>query len=404
MKIVLVTCGSRGDVQPMLALSLALQAKGHNVLLCGPPEKVAWANEMGCPFYPVGDDVTAFIDRMRNAHSLYPAMAFVRFVYRQIHLQFKRLFEVVQGADLVIGASLTFALASIAEIHEIAYRYIAFTPQLFRSKYHPCPVFKQQQLPQWCNAMTWSVVEFINRIGLNRIINQYRTHLGLKATPNAWHDILGARPLVASDSVLAAVPPDSEPMDCVQTGYLHLEQPAQRSIALDAFLSSGPAPIYAGFGSMPKQDQIRSMAMVMDAARHVGCRLVIAKFWPGPWAASDDPNVFFIQKFPHLELFPRMAAVLHHGGAGTTATTAISGVPQVIVPHILDQFYWADRVHRSGLGPKPVWRSRLTVTKLADAFQMVLTNAAMKQRSRAVSLSIRKTDGLDEAVTQLLSI
>ena len=404
MKIVLVTCGSRGDVQPMLALALALQSKGHDVLLCGPPEKIVWAHEMGCPFHPLGDDVTAFIDQMQNAHSLYPAIEFVRFVHRQIHLQFERLPAVVQGADLVIGASLTFALASIAETHGVAYRYIAFTPQLFQSKYHPCPVFKRQQLPLWYNAVTWALVQLVNRIGLNRIINQHRYSLGLKPTQNAWGDILGKRPLVASDSVLAALPADREPSGSVQTGYMHLEQPAQTSPALDAFLAAGSAPIYAGFGSMPKQDQVRCMALVVDAARQVGCRLVIAKFWPDPWQASNDPNVFCIQKFPHLDLFPQMAAVLHHGGAGTTATSAISGVPQVIVPHILDQFYWGHRIHQSGLGPKPIWRSRLTANKLADAFQMVLTNATIRQTAKAVSTTIRKTDALEEAVTHLLSL
>jgi UDP:flavonoid glycosyltransferase YjiC (YdhE family) len=118
---------------------------------------------------------------------------------------------------------------------------------------------------------------------------------------------------------------------------------------------------------MPKKDQANNIPIIVAAARSVGRRAVIEKFWEEPSEFRHSNDVFFISKYPHLKLFPRMATVIHHGGAGTVATSAISGVPQIVVPHLLDQYYWGSQIYRSNLGPKPIWRSRLTSRKLAGA-------------------------------------
>ena len=125
MKIVLATFGSRGDVQPMLALSLALQAAGNDVLLAAPPEKAGWAEQLGCPFFPLGSDVTAFIDDMEDAHSIRAAVRFVSYMRSELVSHFDVLPKIIEGADLVVGASLAFSLATVAESLGIAYRYIA---------------------------------------------------------------------------------------------------------------------------------------------------------------------------------------------------------------------------------------------------------------------------------------
>jgi len=114
MKIVLATYGSRGDVQPMLALTLALQSQGHAVLLAGPPEKEKWAREMGCPYRPLGSDITRVIDGMGKAHAPQAAIRFIRHMRREFVAQFRILPEVIADADLVVGASLVFGLSSVA--------------------------------------------------------------------------------------------------------------------------------------------------------------------------------------------------------------------------------------------------------------------------------------------------
>ncbi len=180
MKIVLVTVGSRGDVQPMLALSLSLQNEGHNVLLVGPPEKAEWAGEYGCPFHPLGNNLTVFIDSMSRVHSMGAALRFVTYMYKEMMAQFDVLPQIIAGADLVVGASLAFALSSVAEYLGIPYRFIAFCPQILPSASHPFPAFKTQGLPRWYNRMTWWIRRNIDRLGLTRMLNKRRRNLSLK--------------------------------------------------------------------------------------------------------------------------------------------------------------------------------------------------------------------------------
>jgi len=376
MKIILATFGSRGDVQPMLALSMALQSAGHDVLLAGPPEKVGWAEHLGCPYKPFGRDVTSFIDSMKDAHSIKPAIDFIKYVREETVSQFQNLPGIIKGADLVIGASLMFGLSSVAEHMGIKYRYVAFTPQLLKSGYHPPFVLKHQGFPRWYNRSAWRLTTFLDKFNLTGLINRARKKIGLNPMEDVWSEIMGSAVIVASDEVVAKVPQDVK-IDFVQTGYLHLEQPDKDDPELETFLSKGPPPIYSGFGSMPKKDQAANIPMMVTAAREAGQRIVIAKFWDEPSEFPQSDDVFFIKKYPHLKLFPRMAAVIHHGGAGTTATSAVSGVPQIIVPHILDQYFWGHQVCISNLGPKPIWRSKL------NAFlTILLKNQRNKRRIR----------------------
>ena len=130
MRIVLATSGSRGDAQPMIALSLGFKDTGHDVLLIGPPEKKQWALQLGCPYKGLGRDVTAFLDTIKNPISIPTAISFVKYVRQEIHNQFKVLPKLVEGADIVIGSSLMFGLSSLAEFLNIRYRYVAFTPSI----------------------------------------------------------------------------------------------------------------------------------------------------------------------------------------------------------------------------------------------------------------------------------
>jgi UDP:flavonoid glycosyltransferase YjiC (YdhE family) len=385
----------------MLALSLALKRAGHDILLAGPPEKAGWARRMGCPFQPLGGDITAFVDGMKDAHSILSSISFINYVREQVSHQFKILPGIIRGADLVVGSSLVFALSSVAEAMTIKYRYIAFTPQLLPSRFHPFPASRRHGLPKQYNIMTWRIARILDRFNFSHLINRQRKNLGLKPVRDIWLNILGNHVIVASDRVIGEVPPDIE-FRFTQTGYMHLEQPDVHNAGLEDFLSSGPPPIYAGFGSMPKGDQICNVPIIVRAVRSLGQRVIIANFWNKSSDFSNSDDEFFINKYPHLKLFPRMAAVIHHGGAGTTATCAVSGVPQIIVPHALDQYYWGNQVYRSRLGPRPVWRSKLTSKKIAGALKQCLSDSMMRQNARAASKMINSADSLDMTVNALL--
>lgn len=401
MKIVLVTFGSRGDVQPALTLSLALKRASHDVLLVGPPEKAEWAEQLGCPYYPLGRDITAFLDSMKGVYSIHSAMKFVEYLNEEVDSQFDILPGIISGADLTIGSSLAFALSSVAEHLSIKYRYIAFTPQLFPSGSHPFLALKHHGLPAWYNRMTWQMALNLDRFNLTKRINNKRRQLGLGPVKDAWFHILGRDVIVACDRVVAKVPPDIKP-SVIQTGYMHLNQPEQFNPELEAFLKSGSPPVYAGFGSMPKFDQMACVPAIVQAARSVGRRVVIAKFWDEPSEFSGSGDVFFIHKYPHLRLFPFMAAIIHHGGAGTTATAAVSGVPQIIIPHALDQYYWGYRVYTSRLGPKPIWRSRLTAKKLEKALNICLSNEQIQKKAKNASKKINPRYSVESTVKEIL--
>ena len=400
MKIVLVTFGSRGDVQPMIALTLALQSAGHDALLAGPPEKASWIRAMGCRFHPLGKDVTSFIDSMENAHSIRSTAHFIRFVRSEIEAQFDSIPNIISGADLVIGASLVFSLSSVSEAMSIKYRFIAFTPQLLPSSHHPFIAFKRQGFPGWMNRIGWNLVTYLDKLNLTRLLNTNRRKIGLAPIKSAWEHILGEDVIIASDEEIAGAPSDSA-ISCVQTGYMHLVQPSHQFPELEAFLSAGPPPVYSGFGSMPKLDQRKIVPIIVKAARYNGLRVIIAKFWDEPFEFSGSEDVFCIQKYPHLDLFPRMAAVIHHGGAGTTATTARSGVPQIIVPHILDQYYWGNQTHKSGLSLKPIWRTKLTTEKLAQAIKESVTNQGLMDNARKVGEKLCRKNSLEIAVREI---
>lgn len=399
MKIFLATVGSRGDVQPMLALSLALKARGHEVLLAGPPERARWAEALACPYAPLGRDVMAFVEGARSTRTPAAALAFHRFLRGEIRQQFQELPDLIAGADLAVGASLCFGLASVAEAMKIPYRFIAFTPQLLPSGSHPCPVFKSQRLPEGINRAGWWLATSLDRLHTTRLINRYRRRLGLVPVQAANTSYLGDRVVVASDGPLAGIPSDVT-LNAVQTGYMHLRQPAVDLPELERFLNEGPKPIYAGFGSMPRADRSALTPLVIEAARLAGVRVVIDGFWKAPAGTIAGKEVFPIRQYPHGALFPRMAAVVHHGGAGTTATAAASGVPQVIVPHILDQYFWGERVCRAGIGPRPLRRP--TARKLARNIHFCISNARLRRNARELRNAIGKIEGLEMTVEELL--
>ncbi len=400
MRIVLATSGSRGDVQPMIALSLGLINAGHDVRLVGPPEKKQWAEGLGCPYTGLGQDVTAFLDPIENPISLSTGLAFVNYVRNEIHTQFEKLPQLIENANLVIGSSLMFALSSVSESLKIKYRYVAFTPQLFPSSNHPFVVIKAQTLPKWCNYLTWELAKFGDKFNNTFIVNQHRKEMGLPSIKNAWQHILGTKTIVASDPQIASISKDVV-QSAIQTGYLHLKIPDVSNPELDSFLEKDSPPIYAGFGSMPPKDQAKHIPLLIHAARQLNKRIIISKFWKGNIDIEPSKDIFFIKNYPHEYLFPKMAAIIHHGGAGTTATAALSGKPQVIVPHILDQYYHGHKVFKSGFGAAPIMRSKLTLKRMVDALSFCFSNPDIQQKAKQIAQSIHPENSLLNAISTI---
>jgi sterol 3beta-glucosyltransferase len=195
------------------------------------------------------------------------------------------------------------------------------------------------------------------------------------------------------------MPPDWDGRS-VATGYWFLDRPDdwQPPHELVEFLERDAPPVYVGFGSMPSEDAVVKTRLILEALQLSGQRGVVATGWGG-LSANDLPEyVHALETAPHNWLFPRMAAVVHHGGAGTTAAGLRAGVPTVICPFFGDQPFWGRRVASLGVGPQPIAQKGLSAEKLADALLTVIGNKTMKERAAALGATIRSEDGIGRAV------
>ena len=184
------------------------------------------------------------------------------------------------------------------------------------------------------------------------------------------------------------------------TGYWFLDRtPDWRPPrGLADFLGSGPPPVSVGFGSMAGADPEGVTERVLRALRLAGKRGVLLTGWGGLSNADLPDDLFEVGEVPHDWLFPRVAAAVHHGGAGTTAASLRAGTPTVIVPHFADQFFWGARVAGLGAGPRPAPRAKLTAERLADAIRRATGDAGMRERARSLGEKIRAENGVERAV------
>jgi len=397
MKIVIATCGTRGDIQPLMALARALNRRGHKTLVAAPPENQVWVEDCGCAFHALGSDFTEMLSHYPQVHTLKPMISFLGILRREIRQQFSQLPDIIEGADLVLGASLCCGLHSAAESKGIPYGYVAMAPQILPSAHHPFVALKSQNLPPWLNRLSWQLARLLDRMIFTALLNSERRCLNLAPVKDILRHILGRHVIVASDAVMAEVPPDVA-VDYIQTGYMHLQTNQRMPERLERFLAAGPAPIYFGFGSMSTREQETLVALIRKSVQLTGQRGILSGFRFDESRVAESENCIFVDEVPHPLLFTRLAAVVHHGGSGTTATAALAGVPQIIVPHILDQYYWGQRVLCCGLGPKPIQRSRLTAEWLSSAIKQCVCGPGYFDRASRISEEIKKQDSLGLAV------
>jgi len=392
--------GSRGDVQPMLALALALRARGHVIRFCAPPNFAAWVAGYGLPFHGLGRDFQAFLTEIGPA--VHRGVVELR---SDIRRQFDELGRLTADADLILGASVHCAGLSYAQKLGIPHAYVCYTPSLLPSSHHPSPSCPYLHLPRALNRFTWWLNDRIWNLVFRGPLNRERRRLALAPVPSAFRHVLSAPLILASEPGFGG-PPEDSPFPALQTGAWFLPGSEALEPALERFLDAGAPPVYVGFGSMPDKKAARTAARVIEAARAAGVRVVISRGWAelgSAGSAAADSNVYVVGAVPHARLFPRVRAVVHHGGAGTTAAAARAGVPQVVVPHLLDQFFWADRVQGLGLGPAPVAKHKLTARKLAAALRACVDEPAFRKRAEIFARQMID-DGLDRGVRAVEAI
>ena len=399
MRILLAPHGTRGDVQPIVALAVGLRARGHVVLLTVPANFVSWVHGYGFDTESDGIDVEALL---RSAGTDLQSLSWqMRYLSHTTPLLFEPVARVSEGCELIIGAGLQFAAASVAELRDVPYAHAVFCPCATPNSTAPPPNVHKQTLPRWINRLLWKAGGPIADLALRGHINRGRATLGLEVLDRPISQILKGRTILAADRELGPMPDDA-PKNAVSSDAWVLDEPGTLDARVEAFLQQGPAPIYIGFGSMVAPRVAELVEQAVASVRAIGRRAVIA----GGWASLDRhireaDDVLTVDNVPHSLIFPRVAAAVHHGGAGTTTAAARAGVPQVLLPHILDQYYWAHRVEVLGLGPPALPVERVTADVLSDRISRAVNDPRIRERVNRLAPAVAARNGVTTAVEYL---
>ncbi|MFF4244832.1 glycosyltransferase [Streptomyces sp. NPDC001822] len=387
MRVLLSTYGTRGDVQPLMALAVRLRELGAEVRMCAPPDE-EFADrlaEIGVRLVPLGPPV----GELMRGTSLPSAADLSRYRTEMVAAQFDVLPAAADGCDALVAAGLAqIGARSVAEAAGIRYVYASYAAVHLPSAHHappPRPGWPEPEAHD--NGTLWELDAGHVNAQFSETLDSHRAAIGLPPVDNVRDHVLTGRPWLAADPVLGPWRP-TPGLDVVHTGAWTLPDERPLPDDLTAFLDAGAPPVYVGFGSMrPSADVVR---MATEAIRGRGHRVLLSGR-ADLAAHGDRDDCFAVAEANHQRLFTRVAAVVHHGGAGTTLTAARAGAPQVVIPlQLSDNPYWAGRVADLDLGAT-LDGPTLTAASLDVAFKAAL---APETRARAEALGSRmRTDG-----------
>jgi len=390
MQVLLSSIGSRGDVQPLVALGVELQALGHRARLCVAPNFKEWIESYGLECTPIGPDLKKMTGGTVPGKPILPSKEQLQQMADQmVRGQFQVIGEAARDCDLIVAAgALQIATRSIAEAGNIPYVFAAYCPAVLPSSKYPPPKtggHHSHSLSEAENERLWKENEQeFDKFGA--ALNEERAKIGLAPVTSVQRHMFTDRPWLAADPILAPAFPLTG-MEVVQTGAWMLSEQTLLPDDLEKFLAEGKPPIYLGFGSMRASEQ--TAHVLIEAARALGLRSILSQGWaglmPSDMGVNTQNDCLSIEDVDHAKLFPRMAAIVHHGGAGTTTAAARAGTPQVIVPHNYDQFYWAHRVQQLGMGTSGPLRDDITVENVAQALREALRPEMAKRALEVAS-------------------
>lgn len=407
MHITILTYGSRGDVQPCLALAAALQSQGHSPLLVLPAFLRLQADEMGIPALSLPGDIAQLSQGLNQAGSNPLAvMRAMKEAVEPVAIDVARIaWQACQGADLVVHTFL-FTLGAHAFARRLGIPDISvqFFPMFFPASGYPQLAFPELPLGRLYNRLTHHFASALFCSSQRLMYPRVRRALPDAPPRLPWpFKASGGRlatPLLLAYSP-ALVPPEPDWGDHVlQTGFWFLDPPPayQPPQELVEFLAAGTPPLCVGFGSMIHPNSGLLQRALLDGLRQVGVRAVILTGWDGWTAAEEGPDRLFLPAAPHDWLFPRCAAILHHAGAGTTAAALRSGRPNVLLPLAADQPFWARRIYACGASPAPLGARDLTAARVAAAVRLALESDSIQQHANALGEAIRREQGVEKAV------
>ncbi|KAF8411620.1 hypothetical protein HHK36_004177 [Tetracentron sinense] len=425
LKIAMLVVGTRGDVQPFLAIAKRLQYSGFNVLKSisrflefGHHVRLAthanfrtFVKSAGIDFYPLGGDPRVLAGYMaRNKGFIPSGPGEISIQRKQLKAIIYSLLPACTEPDMETGAPFR-AQAIIANPPAYGHSHVAEALGVPLHIYFTMPWTPTNEFPHplarvspgagyWISYLVvdlliwWSIRGYINDFRKRKLklapvayFSTYRGSISHFPTGYMWSPHLVPKPSDWGGLV-----------DVVGFCFLNLGAKYQPQKEFMHWIQKGPKPLYIGFGSMPLEDAKKTTDIILKALKDTGQRGIIDRGWGDLGILPEVPdNVFLLEDCPHDWLFPHCSAVVHHGGAGTTATGLRAGCPTTIVPFFGDQFFWGDRVHQIGLGPAPIPISELSIEALANAIRFML-QPEVKSQAMELGKKIENEDGVAAAV------
>ena len=406
MKISLLTLGTRGDIQPYIALGKALIARGHQVRFAGPDNFGDWVKSHGLMFQSLGADMESFLQSPEARRALAGSPWSMIKLWRQTIVPLTRqtlyaTWEAARDAEVIVYHPKAAGATDVAEINGAALVYAAPFP-IFPTGAFPFCVFPGNYGP-WLNRISYKLL-VMPRLLLSGIVNRWRREVLGLGRGALFSPVGGAArvPVTKVCAVSPAIVPYAgrQESDVYTTGYWFLEEGKgwQPDTELARFLAAGPPPVYIGFGSMPSKNPAKLSQQVLEGVRMAGVRAILAIGWGGLQKLETPETVYMIKSAPHDALFKQVSAVVHHGGSGTTAAGLRAGRPTLICYSSFDQPYWGRRIFTLGLGPKPIALKRLVAHRFAAGLKELVGNESFREHAAEMAQVIAAEDGLSMTV------
>ncbi len=414
MKIGLQTWGSDGDIRPFLALAGGLRARGHEVTLVitsvDNKDYSAYGRRMDFIVSNVGklsyDDATLHLFQKKiigATNSLRQIEAILGYFYNPVSAEmFDAAERLCRANDIIIGHSIHAIVQTAAEKAGKPYITVMMNHAGVYSKH--APIYGVPNFGKWMNPFWWKLFHLTIDRSIGPELNKLRKKVGLpklnKIAESAW--ISKYLNLIAETSAIGTKQPDWPDHHHVCGVFTVPIDAEQWSMPddLKRFIETGAQPVFITLGSMFSLDTSPGTITetLVQAALHADCRAIVQAPWEKLPDFPDHPHIYKLQKAPHQYIFPYCAAVVHHGGAGTTHSAMLHGCPSIIIEHIADQGFFGNELHRLGIAPKVLHRRNITAKKLASAIRSVLDSPVMKKRAEELSTVMQTENGVKKAV------
>ena len=394
-KILIPTIGSRGDVQPFIALAQGLTQAGHVPTLASHPVMRSLVESHGITFAPIGPDIDLAREvaaiRHRSRNVFVGLVRSMRFGFDMLARSHADILALCRKADLVVVPTAVAAGKNEAELSGLPYLSVTLMPWAIPWDDPRRPLFKR---------IIYGAIDGLISLITTKPLNRIRKRLGL--SPVGKEGFTSTRLNLVPVSPLVFAPNPHWDQQHRIVGFWFAEPPGawQPPADLLSFLEKSEPPLLINLGAMSlgEDDALENASLFVEAIQHAGVRAIVQGWEHGIRKLTLPATVYAAESLPHSWLLPHCAGVVHHGGFGTTAAGLRAGVPQLVIPHIADQFYWGQRVDQLGVGLPFIPRPKLDRGRLAAALKELSDNAGLRASASALGERIRTENGVEKAV------